>query len=135
MFIDVNTTEWIVYGILIVVSLTLMITSFAQTEAFYGTEYAYDIIYTSDSPALVKGNVYLGLAHPENDLRQPLFAVFAAPFVGIPYLVGRLFGVPASFQAMLVNMVQIIMLFVANFMLTKPISAVNHTGFTLLLSQ
>ena len=119
MFTGVNTTEWIVYGILIVASLTLVIMSFAQTEAFYGTAYAYDIIYTSDSPSLVKGNVYLGLTHPENDLRQPLFAVFAAPFVGILYLVGRLFGASASIQAMLVNMVQIIMLFAANFMLTK----------------
>lgn len=119
IFDDVNIPERIVYGILIVASVALVVFSFAQTEAFYGTEYAYDIIYTSDSPSLVKGNVYIALTHPENDLRQPLFAVFAAPFVGIPYLFGKLLGASASVQAMMVNIVQVMMLFVANFMLTK----------------
>ena len=119
LFSGVNISERIVYSILIIASLALVFFAFAQTEAFYGTEYSYDIIYTSDSPSLVKGNVYLALTHPENDLRQPLFAVFAAPFVGIPYLFGKMFGASASVQAMLVNMVQVIMLFAANFMLAK----------------
>ena len=119
IFDDVKIPELIVYGILIVASVTFVIFSFAQTEAFYGTEYAYDIIYTSDSPSLIKGNVYLDLTHPENDIRQPLFAVFAAPFVGIPYLFGKLLGASASVQAILVNIAQIIMLFAANFILSK----------------
>lgn len=150
IFDNVNIPERIVYSILIVASVALMVFSFAQTEAFYGTEYAYDIIYTSDSPSLVKGNVYLALTHPENDLRQPLFAVFAAPFAGIPYLFGKLFGASASVQAMLVNMVQVIMLFAANFMLAKmmnltPIKRVcfilltsctyTHLLFTLMMEQ
>ena len=150
IFDNVNIPERIVYSILIVASVALVVFSFAQTEAFYGTEYAYDIIYTSDSPSLVKGNVYLALTHPENDLRQPLFAVFAAPFAGIPYLFGKLFGASASVQAMLVNMVQVIMLFAANFMLAKmmkltPIKRVcfmlltsctyTHLLFTLMMEQ
>ncbi|MDD7210447.1 MAG: hypothetical protein PUH29_10415, partial [Lachnospiraceae bacterium] len=119
MLNSINNTERIIYSILIIASLIFMVVVFAQTEAFYGTEYAYDIIYVSDSPSLVKGNVYMSLTHPENDLRQPLFAVFAAPFVGIPYLIGKLFGVSASIQAMLLNSVQVVMLFVANYILTK----------------
>jgi len=150
IFDDVNTPERIVYSILIIVLAALVVFSFVQTEAFYGTEYDYDIIYTSDSPSLVKDNVYLALTHPENDLRQPLFAVFAAPFVGIPYLFGKLFGASASVQAMLVNMVQVIMLFAANFMLAKvmklnPLKRVcfmlltsctyTHLLFTLMMEQ
>ena len=54
IFDDINIPERIVYSILIVVLTTLVVFSFTQTEAFYGTEYAYDIIYTSDSPSLVK---------------------------------------------------------------------------------
>lgn len=150
IFDDVNISERIVYSILIVASVALVVFTFAQTEAFYGTEYAYDIIYTSDSPSLVKGNVYLALTHPENDLRQPLFAVFAAPFVGIPYLFGKLLWASASVQAMLVNMVQVIMLFAANFMLAKmmklnPLKRVcfmlltsctyTHLLFTLMMEQ
>ena len=134
IFSGIKVTEWIVYGVLLTASFSLMIVSFAQTEAFYGTEYAFDIIYTSDSPSLVKGNVYLALTHAENDLRQPLFAVFAAPFIGIPYLFGRLFVTTASVQAMLVNSVQVIMLFVANSILAKmmKLSPMKRICFILL---
>ena len=110
IFSDIKATECIIYGVLIMVFLSGIIVAFAQTEAFYGAEYGFDVIYTSDSTFLVQGNVYLALTHAENDLRQPLFGVFAAPFIGIPYLFGRLFGVTASVQAMLVNSVQVIML-------------------------
>lgn len=136
IFDNVNIPERIVYSILIVASVALVVFSFAQTEAFYGTDYAYDIIYTSDSPSLVKGNVYLALTHQQNDLRQPLFAVFAAPFAGIPYLLGKLFGASASVQAMLVNMVQVIMLFAANFMLARmmKLTPIKRVCFMLLTS-
>ena len=115
----IKKTEWVIYGILILISLGFMIYSFSHSQAFYGTKFNYDIIYTSDSPILAKKNVYLVLTHPENDLRQPLFAVFSAPFIGIPYLIARLVGACQSVQAILINSVQIIMLFVANFMLAK----------------
>ncbi len=147
---SVSRKEWAIYAFLLSATICFVVFSFSQSQAFYGTELSYDIIYTSDSPSLVKGDVYLALTHPENDLRQPLFAVFAAPFVGIPYLLGRLFGVSASVQAMLINMVQVIMLFVANFMLAKmmklnPIKRVcfmlltsctyTHLLFTLMMEQ
>lgn len=136
VFNDLNTLEWIVYGLLIIASIVLVVTSFARTEAFYGTEYRYDIIYTSDSPSLVKGNVWLALTHSENDVRQPLFAVFAAPFIGIPYLAGKLFGVSASVLAMLINIAQIVMLFSANFILIKmmKLNQVKRICFMLLTS-
>lgn len=128
--------EAIVYVLLIVASFALMVSAFSGSQAFYGTDLSYDIIYTSDSPALVKGNVYMALTHPENDLRQPLFAVFAAPFMGIPYLIGKLFSVSAPVQAMLLNSVQIFMLFAANFMLTKimKLTSVNRLCFMVLSS-
>ncbi len=119
IFQRITKTEIVVYALLLIASVAFVVFVFAQSEAFYATEHNYDIIYTSDSPALVKGNVYLALTHPENDLRQPLFAVFSASFVGIPYLISRLFGASASVQAMLINIAQVVMLFVANFLLAK----------------
>lgn len=109
--------ESVAYILFLIVALGFMVFSFSQTQAFYGTEFYYDIIYTSDSPCIVKENVYLDLMDFENDLRQPLFAVFAAPFTGIPYLMAKLIGATASVQAMLINSVQIIMLFAANLIL------------------
>ena len=136
IFCEVRIAEWIVYGVLLIIMLGYMLFSFTHSQAFYGTELSYDIIYTSDSPSLVKENVYLVLTHPENDLRQPLFAVFAAPFVGIPYLLARLLGVSATVQAILMNSVQILMLFAANFMLTKmlKLDSVKRICFMVLTS-
>ena len=80
--------------------------------------------------------MYLALTHPENDLRQPLFAVFAAPFVGIPYLLARVMGASATVQAILMNSAQILMLFTANFMLAKmlKLNSVKRICFMLLTS-
>lgn len=136
LFSDLSISERVVYVILIAASLAFVVFSFAQTEAFYGTEYSYNIIYTSDSPALVKSNAYLSLNNAENDLRQPLFAVFAAPFVAIPYLIGKLLSASASVQAMLLNAIQVIILFVANFMLARvlKLKPIQRICFILLMS-
>jgi hypothetical protein len=136
IFCEIKTAEWVIYSLLLIASLSFMVFSFTQSQAFYGTELSYDIIYTSDSPSLVKGNVYLALTHPENDLRQPLFALFAAPFIGIPYLLARLIGPSATVQAILVNSAQILMLFTANFMLAKmlKLDSVKRICFMFLTS-
>ena len=136
IFKGMKAVEWVVYGVLLVITLSFMIASFTQTDAFYGTEYPYDIIYTSDSPKLVKGNAYLTLMHEENDLRQPLFAVFSAPFTGIPYLFAKLIGASLSVWAMLLNSVQIVLLFFANFMLTKmmKLDSMKRMCFMTLIS-
>lgn len=119
IFDTITNIEKIIYSLLIIVTIGIVVYAFLHTQAFYGTKYWYDIIYTSDSPVLVKGNAYMVLTHQENDLRQPLFAVFTAPFVAIPYLLGKIVGAPLPIQAILLNIAQIVMLFIANFMLTK----------------
>jgi hypothetical protein len=116
---DIPTAEYVIYIVLLVLTMTFMVISFMQTEAFYGTNYECDIIYTGDSPLLVKNNAYLELFHGENDIRQPLFAVFAAPFVSIPYLIGELFCFSDTVRAILMNCPQILMLFFTNFLLAK----------------
>lgn len=136
LFDDINFSELIVYIIIIISLVSLVILTFSQTDAFYGTDYHSEIIYTSDSPTLVKGDAYLVLTYSENDIRQPLFAVFSAPFIGIPYLFGKLFGVSSSVQAMLINFVQVFLLFVANFILAKimHLNRLKRVCFLLLTS-
>ena len=133
-FSGISKKEGTIYGIMILITVMIVCTVFVSSEAFYGTEYAYDLIYTSDSPALLRGNVYLSLTHQENDLRQPLFAVFASPFVSIPYLFGRLLGVSQAVSAMLMNNAQILMLFAANFMITRmmKLNQIKRVLFMLL---
>lgn len=136
IFCDVKKTELFVYGLLIVASIFFIIFVFLKTDVFYGTPFPFDIIYTSDSPKLLKGNAYLDLTNFENDLRQPLFAVFAAPFIGIPNLISKIFCLSSSMHAILINIIQIILLFVAHFMLAKMIklNSINRICFMLLLS-
>lgn len=136
IFSEVKKSEWIVYGILLTATLGYMVFFFAQSQVVYGTAFGLDVIYTSDSSFLVKENIYLALTHIENDLRQPLFSVFAAPFVGIPYLLASIFGASATVRAILMNSAQILMLFFANFMLAKTLKLdpIKRICFMLLTS-
>ena len=135
-FRNTSKVELVIYGIGAVFTVCVAAWMFTKTGAFYGTDISCDLIYTSDSPMLIKNNVYLSLTYAENDLRQPLFAVFAAPFMGTPYLLGRIFSVSAPVQAILLNSVQILMLFTANFMLAKTmkLTSVNRICFMILSS-
>lgn len=64
-----------------VVLLAVIVVMFGNTSAYYSMEYDYDIVYTSDTPVFLKEAVWTNLFHAENDWRQPLFALFGAPFL------------------------------------------------------
>lgn len=134
VFRSLSKIELILYSILTIALLGFVCYVFFGSNAFWGTKLNYDIIYTSDSPSLVNSNVYLRLYHGENDLRQPLFAVFAAPFVGFGYAL----SVPLShinpvFTPLFMNAIQVLMLITANLMLAKIINldAIGRVCFML----
>lgn len=136
LFQDVTWGEWVFYGGLLLVLLGIVTAVFLRTDAFYGTNYPYDIVYTSDSHILVQNNAYLWISNDQNDLRQPLFAVFSAPFLGLSYLISTLFSAPAPVNALLMNYPQILLLFLANFLLAKMLglSGWKRAGVMLLLT-
>lgn len=134
VFQSLSKIELIVYSILTIALLGFVCYVFFGSNAFWGTKLNYDIIYTSDSPSLVNSNVYLRLYHSENDLRQPLFAVFVAPFIGFGYAL----SVPLShinpvFTPLFMNAIQVLMLITANLMLAKIINldAIGRVCFML----
>ncbi len=118
-FVGITAAEAILYSVLFVGILICTAVLFNKSDAFYGSQYWTDLIFTSDSPSIVKNNAYMVISHGENDIRQPLFAVFAMPFSGIPYLIGRAFGLSATVRAILLNSTQIALLFVTNFLLAR----------------
>lgn len=85
--------EMFFYVVMITLSVVYITIIFINSNVFYNDQYDYDIIYTSDSPELIRYNAYLSICHSENDLRQPLFALFSAPFMGIPYLLSKVFSI------------------------------------------
>ena len=134
---DITSFERCLYGLLIFASFAYVFFCFSNSCAFYDTsryETVYDVIYTSDSTALMRPNAYLMIAHPENDLRQPLFAVFSAPFIGLPYLVTRVF--PDFVRAAAIDCVQVLMLLAANLIVARmmELDPVRRACFVLLSS-
>lgn len=136
VFSGISKAEYIIYGLIIALFFGFTTYAFLNSQVFYRTDHLCDIIYTSDSQMLVKDNVYMNLIHSENDIRQPLFAVFAAPFVGFGYAISLMFPFISCSTELFMNFIQIIMIFMANFILAKllRLSAYERVGFMILSS-
>ena len=91
--------------VLFAVAISLV---YSKTDAFYAANAAsdnvwdkIDIVYSSDSSMLTQQNVFYNIAASENDIRQPLFGVFAAPFALAASLVSRAVMQPGAYPAIL----------------------------------
>lgn len=88
---------------------------FNLTNVFYapmsnGSVINWDVVYTSDTGNQMQSNVYLNICAGENDIRQPLFGVFAMPFAAAAFgIASCLFFVPNIFLV-LMNIIQIVLL-------------------------
>ncbi len=51
----------------------------------------YDVVYTSDSLHLLVNNCWMNIVHAENDIRQPLFAMFSAPFIAPMHIITSMY--------------------------------------------
>lgn len=128
-----TSRERLVSLLILVVLMVLTVFAFSQSDAFYGTEFPYDILYTSDSHILVEGNTYLTLAYEENDLRQPLFALFSAPFMGIATLLSNTFSLSATGNAIVMNWVQVAVLVLSLVLLSEVLELSGWKRITFLL--
>lgn len=130
----ITVIERMIYAALFILFCFYIVFCFLNSNAFYEADRYVDVIYTSDSPALVKFNCFVLLDHFENDLRQPLFAVFSAPLMGIPCLVGSL--IPGIPMAVFIAFAQIIMMLFSAFILATELklSPVQRICFILLSS-
>ncbi len=109
--------------------LTVTLLGFIFTYILYGSSlvffnpYAlYDVIYTSDNGLLFNENVYMNFNMSENDIRQPLFGVFAMPFAVIAYILGELFFFIPNGYAIFLNTIQIFVLACTIYMITKMLN-------------
>ena len=74
LFRELSGMEIVVYALITAALMGYAVYAFASSRAFWDSGASYEVIYTSDSPSMIEPNVFLWLYHPENDLRQPLFA-------------------------------------------------------------
>lgn len=102
----------------------IIITVFSITNIFYaptnGGEFIpYDVVYTSDSPYLVRYDTYLNVCSTENDLRQPLFGVFAAPFAAAAKAISLLLFFVPNIYVISLGIIQAFLLVISNIMLVR----------------
>ena len=96
-------------GALAVATIALV---YSRSNAFYGGGTKFDVVYTADSDSLVSGNAFFYVDAYENDIRQPLFAVFSMPFAVISMLVSKvLFFVPNAYPIVLACVQAVLLLF------------------------
>lgn len=85
----------------------LIYMTFMCTQAFYGAHvngkwFNFDLIYSSDSGYLVHQDVFRNVGAGQNDLRQPLYGLFAMPFAQAAWLLSRvLFFLPEAYITVL----------------------------------
>lgn len=99
----------------------MIVLTYMCTQAFYGAHinggwFNFDLIYSADSGYLVHQDVFRDVGAEQNDLRQPLFGVFAMPFAQTAWLVSRvLFFLPNSYVT--VSQILQMLLFVVSMVL------------------
>jgi hypothetical protein len=101
----------------------LIIILFNLTNVFYqpsrnGTNVLFNVIYTSDTGALLERNCYVNPAAPENDLRQPLFGIFAMPFGLVAKFISYIVPLANTYHVS-INIIQIILLFISMVLLSR----------------
>ncbi len=144
MFRKMEKTEYIVYSVILLAFSIYCVLMFSSSRLFYAPA-DYNFLYSSDSFKLVSENCYLDFVHIDNDIRQPLFAVFSAPFVSIGYLLAVVFSwiSPVVFP-ILINLPQLVMLLAGILLLSSSLGlekrarilfvAVFSVTYTTLLS-
>ena len=136
---EIKKAEWIVYLILFLIYGIFVAFSFMRTNAFYDTDLKLDVIYTSDSSALVENNAFILIDNVENDVRQPLFAVLSAPLLGIPGLIGSVLHkiIPSIPSVLIIDYGQIILLLAAALILAVELKLnwIQRICFVLIFSS
>ena len=117
----------------------MILFSYVCTQAFYGAHlwgrwFNFDLIYSADSGFLVHTDVYRNIGASQNDLRQPLFGLFALPFSQTAWLLSRLlFFLPDMYVT--VNQIMQMLLFLVAVVLVARMMGLKgaEKGMFLLL--
>ena len=125
--IDLSKKEQIVLSLLFLIGACFVVVVYMITGTFYGNSGNYDVIYTSDSGIIFQKNCFLWLASGQNDLRQPLFAVISAPFVGIFSVLTIPFSLNSVIVACVTQIVNVIALFYIIVMLSELLGLRDNT--------
>jgi hypothetical protein len=134
----VEKSEKIYFTILSIIIIILIIRTFSITTVFYeptvnGNIIHYDVVYNFDSPNHIVTNVYANIKAAENDIRQPLFGVFALPFGIISLILSKIFLFLPSSYAMVITIMQAMLLQICIILLGRIIGLRGITSIAFYL--
>jgi len=128
-FKKMDQTERIFLYTASVILFVFSVFLFTKTNIFYlplneEAQITNDAIYVSDSGSIVGGDAYINPEHGENDIRQPLFGVFAMPFAAIIKTISLPF--PFSwFYPLLLNCLQIVLLILSIILIVRMLNLIG----------
>lgn len=125
-YIELTNLEKIYIIITAVAAIIITCVMGLFSNAFYTTYFrnryiSYNVIYTTDTGDLVSKDAFCDINNHQNDIRQPMFGVFALPFGILAHLFSDvLFFLPNNIDyGMMLSIIQIILLAIIVIMLTK----------------
>lgn len=136
MLSDMTKSDKICLITLFILFVLFIFYVFSSSYAYYGGDIRWDIIYSFDSPDIMNNCAYLWLGYFANDIRHPLFAIFSAPFLGIPYLILFPFREYEIVTSLLFAWVQLAMLLLSYYMLSRLLkfNSFMRTAFIIFCS-
>jgi len=105
-----------------VVAMLLTFNTSAFSKTYYNNQLVYyDVIYTSDSGVLTSEDTFFNVSYLENDVRQPLFGIFALPFAVIASVLSEIcFFLPTGFEyEVLLTVIQFLLTAITTIMLAR----------------
>lgn len=112
---------------------------YTMTNAFYlpsngATIIPYDVIFTTDTGSIVSENAYLSIHAQQNDIRQPLFAVFTTPFAAIATALSNVLFFTRIGYPLVIAMLQCALLLITLILLARIVKLQgNHKTYFLIL--
>lgn len=124
-FEEMDNTEkkFLVWGTLIGVLLIGIVfhssSLFSNPHDLAGNLVEYDALYTTDTGDVVNTDCFFYIVASPNDLRQPLFGLFALPFSFVARIISLvLFMIPNAYIYIL-QLIQFVLLLITEIMLTR----------------
>lgn len=123
---DLTRVEKKYLFIMLIVAFIISTFTIRYTTAFSKPEFnenliPYDVMYTSDTGYIAGYDAYFNVSNPENDIRQPLFGIFAFPFAVVAKILGELcFFLPTGFEyVFFLTIIQFLLLTVSTILIGK----------------
>lgn len=114
-----------------IIGIVLVIFIFYKTNIFYcpisnNKKEIYDVIFTSDTGSQYITNVFMNIAAPENDIRQPLFGLYSLPIGTVAYILSKVFYFVPDSYALFLQIFQILLVIVTSVFLERILKLNNR---------